>query len=510
MAKSTKTGDRATSKETKTPRALKALSSSSRSERQRALKEIRSELEETFTPATAELAEPLVELVATPSQPDRDELLRVLAELAAAGDTFAFLRDGLDVARAAALKGARKKAHAAVAAGHATYVDLLTSSDARIRGAAAFLLAFLPEHAAGSARAVHEAIQREGDEHALATEIIALGYLARVAGDKADPRPSFDAYLNDARPLVRAAGAVALVASGKRATEQLIGALGDATSIQGVPATKLPWANGQVDMLALTALSTVGEAAKAAIPRIVGSLEAAVSARRSEDDATPEVIASGLLALAFAEFKERGADPVLLEELSDPQRQLLATLARLGVQADFSEYGLPERVEALAEFLDARAALAIDKKVKVGSKTAPLWKWIHQWSNDELSDAELLNAMTAQLTKRELFDALCEAAENKHDVTPLNEAITASVIAKLGAEAAPWAAARADALAREDKPSTALSVRLLLVLARHGKKPLPSSYAPLARAMSYSSINKKLKQEILDAFPADVRSALAK
>lgn len=498
-------------KATNVPRLLKALGASSPAERRKALAQLRSDLlEEQFFPATAEIAAPVVEMVSAPDQPGKEDLLLLLADLAT-GDAFVHLREGQGAAAVKKLKGPRKKAYEAVTAGAPVYTELLGSDSPRVRGAAAFLLAFLPEHAAASAKAVQAAIAKETDESALATEVIALGYLARYAGKKVDGAQVFDKYRSSDRPLLHAAGTIAAVVSGGKVTGDVVSALGEATALPSSEPVVFPWASGRPYIHALALLSTLGDEAKAAVPVVARNLEAAASAgAEAPQDGKPEALASGLLSIAFADFGDRGADRVLLNELDDEQKKLLALFSKLGVQVEYEQYGLPERVEALKDFLVPGKALALDKAVKHGGKSSPLWKWMALHFDDELDDDELLAILTKQLSKRELFDAMTEAATRQRDVAAPNEAILTGAVAALGKEAVPWAKERADALAREEKPSTPLSLFLLLLLARHGEKPLPDAYAPLAKAMGFSNAGKKTKQAILDAMSPAVRASLAK
>lgn len=494
-------------KATNVPRLLTALGSSSQAARHKALAQLRADLlEDQFFPATAEIAAPVVEMVSTPDHPGKEDLLLLLADLST-GDTFVRLRAGQDAAAVKKLKGPRKKAYEAVNAGASVVTALLADASPRVRGAAAFLLAFLPEHAAAAAKAIQATIAKESDEDALATEIIALGYLARYGARGVDAA-LFDRYRSSDRPLLRAAGAIAAAASGAKPTEALVSELAGATALPSMQPVLFPWASGRPYIHALTLLATLGEKAKAAVPTVAHNLETA--AKEAAGDGKPEALASGLLALDFGELSERGSDRVLPSELDDEQKGLLALFARLGVQVEYEQYGLPERVEALADFLKHGKALALDKVVKHGGKSNPLWKWMALHFDDELDDDDLLAILTKQLSKRELFDAITEAATRQRDVAAPNEAILSGAVAALGAEAVPWATERADALAREEKPSTPLSLFLLLLLARHGKKPLPDAYAPLAKAMSFSNAGKKTKQEILDAMSPAARASAAK
>jgi hypothetical protein len=111
----------------------------------------------------------LIELVADPKQAERSKLLARLGDLACGGDHTPYIFTGYK---------ADGSVHREVAEGHATYLKILAGKDAKARAAAAFVVAWLPEHAKKSLVALHKAIKKEKDAVGRASMILALAVLA--------------------------------------------------------------------------------------------------------------------------------------------------------------------------------------------------------------------------------------------------------------------------------------------------------------------------------------------
>ncbi|HUS29020.1 MAG TPA: hypothetical protein VMZ53_10930 [Kofleriaceae bacterium] len=119
----------------------------------------------------------LIEHVAAPKVASRWEELAQLGDLACGGDHEPYIFTGYS---------GGGESHTAVAAGHATYLKVLAGKDAKARAAAAFVLAWLPEHAKKSLAALHKVIKKEKDATARASMILALAVLAPGADLKLD------------------------------------------------------------------------------------------------------------------------------------------------------------------------------------------------------------------------------------------------------------------------------------------------------------------------------------
>jgi hypothetical protein len=190
-------------KATKAPQILGDLASGDAKKAQKSVQWLFSEVLHQSTPApSAPAFVPfLIELVAMPKQVARWELLALLGDLACGGDHRAFIFRGTKPTGSL---------HDAVAHGHATYLKALAAKDAKSRAAAAFVLAWLPEHAKKAIAALHKAVKKESDATARASMILALAVLAPGA----DPALVTEALGSKEAP-ISGAGLVAAAIAGK-------------------------------------------------------------------------------------------------------------------------------------------------------------------------------------------------------------------------------------------------------------------------------------------------------
>jgi hypothetical protein len=307
------------------PSKLKGLASKEAETRAEALAHIRKAVVEAILPASSEVVPFLMDLVEDEATPDRHRILRLLTDLAAGGDTFQWQHETFSAAAVKRFKGSRKRAHDAVAEGATTYLSALTATDAKVRAAAAHLLAFVPEAAEAALASLATAVSEECVEPALASELLAAAVLSRSAGQAVD----CEARLGDGRRLVRAASAIASAILRPDANQAIVVALCEALRAPTVSVDDLPWAYGRLRVYALVKLVPLAPAHPAILARLVTELQALASTPESDPDHDKVVpLASALLTVGFAGFQGRSGDLVSPSALSAEQQELLEALAR--------------------------------------------------------------------------------------------------------------------------------------------------------------------------------------
>ena len=137
---------------------------------------------------------------------ERAETLDLLCHLAN-GDDSGWWADGHPPGgKGTAIKGFGKAAYTAVVRGLPRYLEALEDDDARVRCSAAHLLGWLGTEAKKTRKPLAARVTVEDDEAALASAILALGYLRND-----DDVPTLRKHLGDARTRVSSAAAVALL-----------------------------------------------------------------------------------------------------------------------------------------------------------------------------------------------------------------------------------------------------------------------------------------------------------
>ena len=129
----------------------------------------------TPAPSASAFVPFLIQLVALKKQPARWQLLALLGDLACGGDHRPFITGGDP-------SSSDTRLHAAVAKGLETYVACLADKDAKVRSAAAYLLAWLPKQGAKSSKELQGRVGAEKNATPHASMQLALAVLERAHG----------------------------------------------------------------------------------------------------------------------------------------------------------------------------------------------------------------------------------------------------------------------------------------------------------------------------------------
>lgn len=276
----------------------------------------------TPAPSAAAFVPCLIELVALPKQAARWELLALLGDLACGGDHVPFLMTGYTGA---------DPLQVAVAAGRDTFAKALADRDPSARAGAAFVLAWLPAHAARSRKDLTTRLAKEKHPTARASMVMALAVLGAPAAKLAATALTADAAVVQGAGVFALARAGALPAKAKRGLTALVTA-------GGVDA--LCWHHGKLGALVLRAVLHA-----AARDRDVALLVSLL------DSDVGHLVAPPVVELMFP-------GPIDAAQLTASQREILdlltASPARYGALAPaWKARGLPVMAT------EARAALGL-------------------------------------------------------------------------------------------------------------------------------------------------------
>jgi hypothetical protein len=272
---------------------------------------------------------------------------------------------------------------AEVHAGEPTYQRLLADPRYQVRGAAAYLLADIAEHADVIVPALLARLDTEPEPQVRATILISVGMLGQRQSIAQDALHAWAA--TSPRPLERVAAAMGLVrAAGERTPADVVVALGEALarpeSSAAVEYAQIPWCAGGLLSDVATALAGLGPAGASAVPPLrlafgqlkplgdsapvtpgdnplsitmtpaEGSAPIAMGKVTSRPDTIPAlVMALALLRLTFPSRHEPGAP------LTEPQRETLSVMAgsdafweyRINASDLLESFGLPHDREGL-------------------------------------------------------------------------------------------------------------------------------------------------------------------
>jgi hypothetical protein len=382
----------------------------------------------------------------------------------------------------------RSEAYDAVVAGGATYVRLAGDADARVRCAAAFLLAYLEPVPAGALAALRARLRVETDRRARASELLAIGYLSRYLESKED-EPLLTAYLADPCPLVAIAAAAAVVQMyGPTAPRPAFDVL-DRGRRTALPVRGFwPWNDGD-----LRGLAQRLRMAMKSLDEVLADLEAATAANDPEARGASAGKAFGML---FRDGEHDYDHPWLPAELDAPRRTVLAYFVETTLPKDGQKScSLPywDEAGAIGLFGDRDATrrvlgdLAGAADRDVGGR--PAWAAIYAVLVGVTPEAELHAALAAipadervaivddavrgpfrlHYPRRPTDYGVPGGPEKTNDYTSRAILLLADVLVAAGAPGAAWARA----MAEEQRPlgkkrNAVLAVLAALVIARSG------------------------------------------
>lgn len=325
----------------------------------------------------AEQAAPLlIAMATTPTSKGRAAAMRLLARLVSEGDraiatgpvSSDLLLCRLDEPYVKLLKSKKLRSIAeALADAAPTITRWLADRDAAVRGAAAHLLAHIPE-AAGAARTkLAAAAAAERDVSVRAALAFARGFVARYTQKKiTSAEPERDPRVLATRILARLVGAGGALGDAG-------GALGDdddratlvaAIQADDLDARKFPWREGALDKV----ISNV-------VDSLVGGMEAArlFGAAVVANPGHERSIHWAAAALSFA--FERRKTPLAAHDLSAEQKALLLQLAVrdwMPLNAEFASRGLPPHARDRSALVTTGGSSEPLLERKVGPKGSKL------------------------------------------------------------------------------------------------------------------------------------------
>lgn len=428
-------------------------------------------------------AAPLMEIAAG-GEVGAGAAMRLLGNLIGEGDraisTGPLPKDS-DLARfdapyAKALGEKRWRAVAAPLAKHVgAFERALAHDEAATRGAAAFLLAHIPE-AKGALAKVTARAKVERDDDVLAALVFASGHLARYAGKEPLSAPA------KAGAAVQACAALAQVVAHGRAPD----AAGEAALVAGVLAAPLdlarfPWRDGALDKVT----STVCEN-RLGGPFAAGLLAKAID--RAPEDERSVHWAAATLALAFPER----AEPVRAEELTTTQRTLLASLSVRDwkpLNAEFSVFGLPPHADdrraliTLAAEKKKTASSILEREIATPTGKAKVVDALRTLFDADATFDAFHTLLAAALSPAEHLEVAQLAAAQRLGLRHMGDAGAIAVAKKDPAACGPWAAA---ALAAPPGPSPRgdfwITLALFVTLATNPGNAVDPSLDPHIRA----------------------------
>jgi hypothetical protein len=305
-----------------------------------------------------------------------------------------------------------------VAAGGPTYVRLLADRDARVRAAAAFVLAFTEPVTDGAPAALRAALATETDRRARASLMLALGYVTRYTavgdgrrgtavgdgrrgtavgdgrrgtavgdgqhgtavgdgqhGTVVDDTSVLTPYLTHRCPLLRTAAAIGLVQMHLAAPPPAALAVLDEVR-RGAPRVIgfWPWNDGSLQAYA----STI----RAAVMSTEEHLADLASARAAGDVDRADTAARSAFWSLFDDGEHGPLRPWLPEEIDGPRRAVLSHFVETAPRELMAYWdhadgvGLPSGVRDTGRLLGLERG-PLDNTVDVDGRRLPLWAVLH-------------------------------------------------------------------------------------------------------------------------------------
>ena len=303
-------------------------------------------------PASAAAVPDLAAIASSRKAHLRAEVLELLAGIAV-GDHTNYLDGALSparqrgrTARTTATRSVEETCYRSVARHVPRLRALLADSDPRVRGAAAFALAWFRESAAASARAIATQCERERDDHARSSMLMALGHLGASSQRRLLDRAVAETGAGASSGVGAAIGLVYL--DGRQATERARAVLEKGWRSRALRRTTQPWNDGNLAGHAAIVLAT--------LPARKSVAEEAIDRLTGVGYLAGDRLGGELVRTMFA-----GRAPKPARDLTERQRTLLTTLVQTGLlrSQGFVEHwlklrGLPD-VRELPRFIGAVA-----------------------------------------------------------------------------------------------------------------------------------------------------------
>lgn len=308
------------------------------------------------------------------------------------------------------------------------YVALLADSDAMVRSAAAFLLAFDFEGAASVLPELEKCAAREAEPKTKASQLMALGLLRSYA-PASKPGLNLAAVAADTSEdtLVRGAAVLGhLYASREPVSlpETQREVLVQWCGLAEVDVDGYPWNNGATDMHCARVVE--GRCAEGGI---VAAEILADAIRRFGPEGRSSEWAGGILELAFEKTSYAvAAGPFMIDanleqpsQFSERQRALLEVLASYSFSAPFLEYGIPAEVFDRRRWLGLEPPGPMERVVTVEvlgkTRTWPVWLCLKvQQASEPNKPIDVAALLGGVLTPTQLLEVRLEYTKNAYSL----------------------------------------------------------------------------------------------
>jgi hypothetical protein len=459
---------------------------------------------------------------------DKDQILILLNHLAVGyhseflAEGFAYTSPGIQRLYRGRAATADRGCYEAVRTGGEIYQRLLDHPAAEVRAAAAFVLAFIREHAERSAALLRDRVSREEHQEAKSSMVLALGLLDSLLGTHED-RPVLRRFLaQSSSPVLSLCASIGLTYLDLAGLPDEAGAtLSDAASIPSLTKTQLPWNDGDLVGYAAIVLQRVGGQAG---PE--GALRELLAVLQQVDRRTGLTTVMSILNLVFGEdrLEEQGRSGerrrYLPEDLDQRQRDALVGMVRSNGAWHYGntglalrDLGLPADREDLAKFLDVVPPGLHSREITLRlhgleqRRTAFVWfRMIH---DDLVSPAELAQAIVDSCSPTESIDICLHLVKSAKQVE-----VALEVLDLLGETA--WAPLRnrAEAMLEQDRsllyfgPPACVAIGLARLAAQRGVD-LDPEFQPILRAAFPGPRNaEEIARKLLLALPVERRASL--
>lgn len=302
----------------------------------------------------------------------------------------------------------RSEAYDAVKAGMPIFIELLADSDADVRVAAAFVLAFVDPPTDGAIDVLLARATSDDDERVRASALLAVGYTCRYAR-RTDLSDSLTAQLDTGTPLLQLCAALALAQLHADAvTAGVRGALDRGRETPPRVAGFWPWADGDMKRFA-----TVVRGAIQSTGEVLTDMRATTNPANDGWDAPLRA-----LRRVFPADADRTDELMLPGDLDDAQREVLRYFAdnctKQLIGYDYmTARGLPRYLDELRRFLGINPAGPLDAEVRVEARTLPIWYALHGALVGTVSRAAVVDAW-AQLPAAEALAAATDALDGPY------------------------------------------------------------------------------------------------
>lgn len=394
----------------------------------------------------------LCELLNRSNTPNKDTILALLGSIVCRSQVTRMVW-GLDLRREEIkgfyARGTARQVWKATWKYRETYVKLLGASDAQVRSAAAFLLAFDYEGAAEVLPEVESRAVSETDAKTRASQLLSVGLLRSYVASY-EPLLDLEKVVEDPLEdlLVRGAAVVAQLYASKKPvtlTALQFDLLVQWCELSEVDADGYPWNNGVTDMHCTRVVE-----GRCVDGGLVGAEILAEAIRRYGPHRRGEEWSTGILELAF----KRGervltAGPYVIDAgiyhasmFSERERGLLEVLSSYSFNAPFLSRGIPAEVYDRRRWLGLEPPGPMEREVELeeDGKRRKWPVWLHlkaQQAKERDKPVDVEKVLGGVLTPTQLLEVRLEYSKNAYSLR-LGEEVFHEVMER-SRDMLPWA-----------------------------------------------------------------------